>query len=93
MLKAKAAAEEREEDKRPFSEQIRSAVCPLAHLTYEQQLEKKTREIEDILAQVRTGIADEYKFLKGTSKSDNDVKVHFCELIKKLLLASGLSIE
>ena len=44
---------------------IRSAVCPLAHLTYEQQLEKKTREIEEILAQVRTGIAEEYKFLKG----------------------------
>jgi len=64
MLKAKDI----EEDTRPVLEQIRSAVCPLSNLPYEEQLEKKSQEVEKILSEVRREIVDQYKFLKGFDK-------------------------
>ena len=70
-FKAKAAkdpmlkAMEIEEDTRPVFEQIRSAVCPLSHLPYEEQLEKKSHDVEKILSDVRREIVEQYKFLKG----------------------------
>lgn len=63
MLKTR----EIEEDRRPLLEQIKSAVCPLSHLPYEEQLEKKTQEVEKILSGVRREIVEQYKFLKGAS--------------------------
>ena len=65
MLKAKDI----EEDTRPVLEQIKSAVCPLSNLPYEEQLEKKSQEVEKILSDVRREIVDQYKFLKGFDKS------------------------
>ena len=74
-FKAKAAkdpmlkAMEVEEDTRPVLEQIRSAVCPLSHLPYEEQLEKKSQDVEKILSDVRREIVELYKFLKCFDKS------------------------
>ena len=65
MLKAKDV----EEDTRPVLEQIKSAVCPLSNIPYEEQLEKKSQEVEKILSDVRREIVDQYKFLKGFDKS------------------------
>ena len=73
-FKAKAAkdpmlkAMDVEEDTRPVLEQIRSAVCPLSHLPYEEQLEKKSQEVEKILSDVRRQIVEQYKFLKSFDK-------------------------
>ena len=71
MLKAM----EIEEDTRPVFEQIRSAVCPLSHLPYEEQLEKKSQDVEKILSDVRREIVEQYKFLKGLAFFGQNPKV------------------
>jgi tRNA (uracil-5-)-methyltransferase len=57
-----------EDDNRPISERIRSAVCALSHLPYDEQLKKKREEIEGLMATLRQEIADQYKFLSKTDK-------------------------
>ncbi len=69
MLKVRDAERQEGTDDRPIAERIRSAVCPLASLAYEDQLKKKADEVEEIMSGLRREIKQQYRFLEKHGKS------------------------
>ncbi len=58
MLKAmeegkRDGGKEEEPDTRPVMERLADAVCPLARLPYEEQLEQKAKDVEELMDKVR----------------------------------------
>ena len=51
-------------DTRPIAEQIRSAVCPLADKTYEEQIKVKMDRVAGIMNRLRREVVHNLKFLK-----------------------------
>ena len=51
-------------DTRPISEQIRSAVCPLSHKSYEDQIKAKTDKVGGIMNRLRREVVHNLKFIK-----------------------------
>ena len=52
-LKSEEAGKEKEEDTRPVLDRIRSAVCPLAGIDYEEQLKVKVEQVETLMNSLR----------------------------------------